>query len=253
MGSASGGALMGAVQDFTDFVTTSSHWWGERGIIHRSVEHMRLSGASVLAGGLIAIPPALVLGHGKRGGFLAQSIVNIGRAVPSFAILALLFPLALEYGFGLGFWPTFGALVLLAIPPMFTNTFVGVRGVDPSIVEASRGMGMGPGQVLFRVEAPIARPLIVTGVRIAAVQVVATATLGAFVGFNGLGSYINEGFRQQDDGKLLTGAVGVAILAFLTELFFSLVAGRATPWLASDRRPDVVVPEDVLTMKGISE
>ena len=244
---------MGAIQDFTTYVTTSSHWWGERGIIHRSIEHMRLSGAAILAGSVIAIPPALALGHGKRGGFLAQSIVNIGRAVPSFAILALLFPLALEYGFGLGFWPTFGALVLLAIPPMFTNSYVGVRGVDPSIVEAARGMGMGAGQVLFRVETPIARPLILTGIRIAALQVVATATLGAFVGFNGLGSFINEGFRQQDDGKLLTGAVGVAILAFLTELFFSLVARRATPWLASDRRPDVVVPEEVLTMKGIPE
>jgi len=244
---------MGAIQDFTTYVTTSSHWWGERGILHRTIEHMRLSVAAVVAGGVIAIPPALALGHGRRGGFLAQSIVNIGRAVPSFAILALLFPLSLQYGFGLGFWPTFGALVLLAIPPMFTNTYVGVRGVDPSIVEASRGMGMGRTQVLFRVETPIARPLIITGVRIAAVQVVATATLGAFVGFNALGSYINEGFRQQDDGKLLTGAVGVAILAFLTEVFFSLVARRATPWLASDRRPDVLVPEEVLTMKGISE
>ena len=244
---------MGAIQDVTDYVTTSSHWWGERGIVHRSIEHMRLSGASVLAGAAIAIPPALTLGHIRRGGLLAQSIVNIGRAVPSFAILALLFPLALQYGFGLGFWPTFGALVLLAIPPMFTNTYVGIRDVDPSIVEASRGMGMGPAQVLLRVETPIARPLMLTGVRIAAVQVVATATLGAFVGFNGLGSYINEGFRQQDDGKLLTGAVGVAILAFLTELFFSLVARRATPWLTPDRRPDVVVPEEVLTMKGIPE
>ncbi|HEV3225501.1 MAG TPA: ABC transporter permease [Acidimicrobiales bacterium] len=236
---------MGAVQDFTTYITTASHWWGERGILHRSLEHMRLSAASVFAAGAIAIPPALALGHGKRGGFLAQSIVNIGRAVPSFAILALLFPLALSYGFGLGFWPTFGALVFLAIPPMFTNTYVGVRGVDPSIVEASRGMGMGPAQVLFRVETPIARPLILTGVRIAAVQVVATATLGAFVGFNGLGSYIDEGFRQQDDGKLLTGAIGVAVLAFLTELVFSLVVRRATPWLAPSRVPDVVPPEQV--------
>ena len=247
---------MGAIQDFTNYVTESSNWWGERGIVHRSVEHMRLSGAAVLAGAAIAIPPAMVLGHVKRGGFLAQSIVNIGRAIPSFAILALLFPLALQYGFGLGFWPTFGALVLLAIPPMFTNTYVGIRDVDPSIVEASRGMGMGAGQVLLRVETPIAGPLLVTGVRIAALQVVATATLGAFVGFNGLGSYINEGFRQQDDGKLLTGAVGVAILAFLTELLFSLVARRATPWLAPNRRPevsDVVLPEEVLTTKGIPE
>jgi osmoprotectant transport system permease protein len=202
---------------------------------------MRLSVTAVVAAAFVAIPPALALGHGRRGGLAAQSIVNIGRAVPSFAILVLLFPLSLQYGFGLGFWPTFGALFLLAIPPMFTNTYAGVRGVDPSIVEASRGMGMRPRQVLLRVESPIARPLILTGIRIAAVQVVATATLGAFVGFNGLGSYINEGFRQQDDGKLLTGAVCVAVLAILTELVFSLVERRATPWLAPHDLPDAVL------------
>lgn len=243
---------MGAVQDFTDYVTTSANWWGERGIVHRSIEHMRLSVAAVTAGAVIAIPLGLVFGHLKKGGFIVQSVVNVGRAIPSFAILALVFPLSLSYGFGLGFWPTFVALVPLAIPPMFTNTYVGVRGVDPSIVEASRGMGMGPAQVLLRVETPIARPLIITGVRVAALQVVATATLGAFVGFNGLGSFINEGFRQLDDGKLLTGAVAVAVLAFLTELLFSLIARRATPWLTPATRADVVSP-DVVPTKGINE
>jgi len=250
--STAGGPLMGAVQDLTDYVTTSSNWWGERGIIHRSVEHMRLSVAAVAAGAVIAVPLGLLFGHLKKGGFIVQSVVNIGRAIPSFAILALVFPLSLSYGFGLGFWPTFAALVPLAIPPMFTNTYVGVRDVDPSIVEASRGMGMGPAQVLLRVEAPIARPLILTGVRVAALQVVATATLGAFVGFNGLGSFINEGFRQLDDGKLLTGAIAVALLAFLTELSFSLVARRATPWLTPATRADVVSPAVVPT-KGINE
>jgi osmoprotectant transport system permease protein len=214
---------------------------------------MRLSGAAVFAGAAIAVPPALFFGHVKRGGFLAQSIVNIGRAVPSFAILVLLFPLSLQYGFGLGFWPTFVALMLLAIPPMFTNAYVGVRDVDPSIVEASRGMGMGGGQVLLRVETPIARPLILTGLRLAAVQVVATATLGAFVGFNGLGSFIYEGFSQQDDGKLLTGAVGVALLAILTELVFSVIVRRATPWLQPGRIPDLLLPNDVFPMKGINQ
>jgi osmoprotectant transport system permease protein len=252
VGAAEGGALMGAVQDFTDFVTTSSNWWGERGIVHRSIEHMRLSVTSVLAAAAIALPAGVYFGHVKRGGLIAQSLVNIGRAIPSFAIVVLLFPLSLQYGFGLGFWPTFAALVLLAIPPMFTNTYVGVRDVDPSIVEASRGMGMGGRQVLLQVETPIARPLILTGVRLASVQVVATATLGAFVGFNGLGSYIYEGFAQQDDGKLLTGAVSVALLAIVTELIFSIVARRATPWLLPSRNPDVV-PLDVLSTKGITQ
>lgn len=233
---------MGAFQDFTDFVSTSSNWWGDRGIIHRSVEHMRLSAASVLAASAIATPAAMFFGHVKRGGLAAQSIVNIGRAIPSFALLAFLFPLSLQYGFGLGFWPTLVALVLLAIPPMFTNAYVGVRDVDPAIVEASRGMGMGERQVLLRVETPIALPLIITGIRLASVQVVATATLGGLFGFNGLGSYIFEGFAQQDDGKLLTGAVSVAILAIATELAFSLIVRRATPWLAPTRDLDLVPP-----------
>ena len=133
---------------------------------------------------------------------------------------------------------------------MFTNAYVGVRDVDPAIVEASRGMGMGERQVLLRVETPIALPLIITGVRIAAVQVVATATLGGLFGFNALGSYIFEGFAQQDDGKLYTGAVGVALLAILTELAFSLVAPRATPWLSQSRVSDVA-PLDVPPRKEV--
>jgi osmoprotectant transport system permease protein len=246
MGASTGGALMGAFQDFTDFVSTSSNWWGDRGILHRSFEHMRLSGASVLAAGAIATPAAMFFGHVKRGGLAAQSIVNIGRAIPSFALLAFLFPLSLRYGFGLGFWPTLVALVLLAIPPMFTNAYVGIRDVDAAIVEASRGMGMGERQVLLRVETPIALPLIITGIRLASVQVVATATLGGLFGFNGLGSYIFEGFAQQNDGKLLTGAIGVALLAIATELLFSLIMRRATPWLSPkhdlDLQPPVPVP-----------
>ena len=241
---------MGAIQDFANYAADSSHWWGNRGILHRSVEHMRLSVSAIVVAAAFAIPAAMFFGHHKRGGLAAQSIVNIGRAIPSFALLAFLFPLSLQFGFGLGFWPTLVALVLLAIPPMFTNAYVGVRDVDPAIMEASRGMGMGEGQVLLRVETPIAMPLILTGVRIAAVQVVATATLGGLFGFNGLGSYIFEGFAQQDDGKLYTGAVGVAVLSFFTELAFSLVAPRATPWLRRDRRLDVA-PLDVPPRKEV--
>jgi len=240
---------VGAVQDFANFVSDSSHWWGQRGIIHRSIEHMRLSLASVFVAGAIAVPFAVFLGHVRKGGLAAQAIVNIGRAIPSFALLALLFPLSLQYGFGLGFWPSLAALVLLAIPPMFTNSYIGVRDVDPSIVEASRGMGLRGRQVLRKVEVPIAMPLIMTGVRIALVQVIATATLAGLFGFNGLGSYIFEGFAQQDDGKLLTGAVAVAVLAILTEIVFSLLSPRATPW--TKRRRDRFVDNDgVLPMKG---
>jgi osmoprotectant transport system permease protein len=182
------------------------------------------------AAAAVAMPPALWLGHVRRGGAVASAVVNVGRAVPSFAIIALALPLSLRYGFGLGFWPTLVALVALALPPIFTNTYAGVTVIDPAVVDAARGMGMRGGEVLWRVEVPNALPLVLTGLRIAAVQVVATATLGAYVGFGGLGAFINEGFRQQDDGKLLTGAVLVALLAIATELLFGVGQRLLTPW-----------------------
>jgi osmoprotectant transport system permease protein len=218
------------VRAFLDYVTTASHWGGTRGIGHRTIEHLRLSISATAVAACIALPVAAWLGHVRRGGFAAQSVVNIGRAIPSLAILALLFPLSLQYGFGLGFWPTFAALVILAVPPMFTNAYAGVRSVDPAVVDASLGMGMRPVEVLLRVEVPSALALILTGVRIAALQVIATATLGAYVGFNGLGSFINEGFRQRDDAKLLTGAVAVALCALSVDLMFGVVARRVMPW-----------------------
>ncbi len=223
------------MRDFWNYVTTSANWSGTRGIGHRTTEHLRLSFSATAAAAVIALPIATWLGHVRRGGFAAQSVVNIGRAIPSLAVLALLFPLSLQYGFGLGFWPTFAALVILAVPPIFTNAYAGVRSVDPSVVEASLGMGMKPSELLLRVEVPGALGLILTGVRIAALQVIATATLGAYVGFNGLGSFINEGFSQRDDAKLLTGALTVAVCALTVDLIFGVAARRAMPWSKGTR------------------
>ncbi len=220
------------IRAFTDYVTTAAHWWGSSGILHRSSEHLRLSALAVVVAAMVALPPAVVLAHLRRGGLFVQSVVNIGRAVPSLAILALLFPLSLRWGWGLGFWPTFAALVILAVPPMFTNAYAGIRSVDPWIVDASRGMGMRPREVLTRVEIPSGLVLILAGVRIATLQVIATATLGTYVGFNGLGSFINEGFLQRDDAKLLTGAVAVAACALVVDLLFGVIARRSMPWRA---------------------
>jgi osmoprotectant transport system permease protein len=221
---------MEALGAFWDFLTTAENWWGNRGIALRVWDHLRLSGFSLLLAAVIALPPAVALGHVKRGGVAAVWIVNIGRAVPSFALIVLIFPFSLRYGFGLGFWPTAFALVLLAIPPIFTNAFTGVRDVDAGTVEAARGMGMKAGEVVRRVEVPAALPLIVTGIRVSAVQVVATATLGAYVGYGGLGAFIVEGFATQDDGKLLAGAILVAVLSLLVELVFGMVQRALTPW-----------------------
>jgi osmoprotectant transport system permease protein len=229
---------MSAVTELVDYMTTRANWEGANGIPTLLAQHVRLSVVSVAVAAAIAVPFGVVLGHVHRGGFVAVSIVNIGRAIPTFAIIALLFPLSLQYQWELGFGPTAVALVLLAIPPIFTNTYTGIRDVDAGVVESARAMGMRPRQLVLRVEVPNALPLILTGLRVSAVQVVATATLSALVGYGSLGSLIINGFSQQDDGKLLTGAVLVALLAILTELAFGVIERRVAPWLnRRDRRP----------------
>lgn len=230
---------MRTLGEFLEYLTTADNWWGRNGIGNRLVAHVRISAIAVAVALALSVPPALWLGHRRRGGVAAVAVVNIGRAVPSFAIIGLALIFSLRWGFGFGFWPTLVALVALALPPIFTNTYAGVVGVDPAVVQAARGMGMTDGEVLRRVELPNALPLLITGVRLSAVQVVATATLGAYVGFGCLGSFINEGFRQRDFDVLLTGAVLVAALAVLTELAFTLLQRWLAPWLSNkkgDRR-----------------
>ncbi|HEX5613845.1 MAG TPA: ABC transporter permease [Acidimicrobiia bacterium] len=221
---------MDAFGDFWTYVTTSDSWWGPNGIANLTWAHVRLAFWSTFAAAVLALPPAIVLGHLHRGGLVAVSLVNLGRAIPSFGVIALVLPFSIEWGFGLGYWPTFVALVLLGVPPIFTNTYTGVRGVDPGIVESARGMGMTSREVVLGVEVPSAMPLIITGVRISAVQIVATATLGALVGFQCLGTLVVQGIAQFDDGKLVTGAVLVALLAILVEVALGLVQRRVTPW-----------------------
>jgi osmoprotectant transport system permease protein len=161
----------------------------------------------------VALPVGIILGHLDRGGALAINLANVGRAIPSFAILVLATQIV-----GIGATPAFCALVALAAPPMVTNSFVGVREVDREVRESARGMGMTGRQVLARVELPIAMPLIMAGLRTAAVQVVATATLAALVAWGGLGRYIVDGLAQRDFVQLFAGAVLVAAVSVLTEL-----------------------------------
>jgi osmoprotectant transport system permease protein len=228
---------MSAFGEMVDYVTTGANWEGANGIPNAIAEHVRLSVFAVAVAAAIAVPVGVVLGHVRRGGFVAASIVNIGRAVPTIAIIAILNPISLRFHVELGFWPTAIALMLLAIPPIFTNTYTGVRDVDPSVVESARAMGLQARDVVRRVEVPSALPLIITGLRVSAVQVVATATLSALVGYGGLGGLIIRGVAQQDDGKLLTGAVLVAVLAILTELAFGVLERRSAPWLNRRDRP----------------
>jgi osmoprotectant transport system permease protein len=218
------------IQDALDYLTDSDSWWGRNGLVNLTWNHVRLSFTAVLAAMIAAIPPALYLGHHRRGGFLAITLVNLSRALPTFAVIAFVFPLSLQYGFGLGFWPTFVALFLLALPPIFVNAYTGVSEIDPDVVEAARAMGMRNREVLRRVELPAAMPLLVTGVRVSAVQVVATTTLGALVGFRCLGTPILQAIATRNDGQLIVAALLVALLSLLTEATFGFGGRRLTPW-----------------------
>jgi osmoprotectant transport system permease protein len=189
----------------------------------RLLEHITLAGLTIVVGVAVALPLGLVIGHTGRGALLAVNLANLGRAIPSYALLLVLFPL-----FGLGFATAFPALLLLTLPPILTNTYIGIREVDRDMVDAGRGMGMGSLQILSRVEVPIALPFIVAGIRTAAVQVVATATLAALVAGGGLGRYIVDGFALQDDGQLLAGGLLVAGLAIATERLLATVERRVT-------------------------
>jgi len=210
-----------------EWFTTSEHWRGDFGVPHRLTEHALMSTAAVLAAVIIGLPLGIWLGHRGRGGALAINLTNVGRAVPSLAILALT-----QQAIGLRGWPGFGArpafvaLVALAVPPLVTNAYVGMRGVDRDVVEAARGMGMTGGELLWRVEVPIALPLILAGLRTASVQVVATATLAAVTAWGGLGRFIVDGFGQQDDAQIVAGALLVGLLALVTELGLAAVQRR---------------------------
>jgi osmoprotectant transport system permease protein len=204
------------------WLTDPAHWAGSDGIPNRLAEHLLISIVTTVAAVLIALPVGLLFGHAGRGGFVAINLANLGRAMPSLALLALMLPVALSLKLGLGFWPTFIALVPLGIPPVLTNSYVAVREVDRDVVEAARGMGLRERQVLSQVELPIAAPLIIAGVRNSAVAIVATATLGALVAGGGLGRYIVDGLARQEYPRLFVGALLVALLSILVELAFGV-------------------------------
>ena len=225
--------------DVAAWFADPSNWTGTSGILNRLREHVQITLAATAVSTVLAVPPALWLGHRRIGGTVVVAAVNIGRAIPSFAIVVLFLPISIQLGLGLGFWPTFLALVFLAVPPMFTNAYTGVAGIDPDLVEASRGMGMTDGGILMKVELPLASPIIVAAVRVAAVQVVATATLGALVGWGGLGRFIVDGFATRDNVEVFAGALLVATLAILTELVLGAIERRIVPSTISDRSATV--------------
>ncbi|MEV7519537.1 ABC transporter permease [Streptomyces sp. NPDC091371] len=205
---------MGVAGGAWDWLADGANWSGESGVWHRLAEHVWVSGIALAVACAVALPVGLWLGHLGKGGALAVNVSNVGRAVPVFAVLALFMVSPLRNA---GYLPTIAALVLFAVPPLLTNAYVGVREVDRAVVEAARGMGMSGPQLFFRVELPLARRLVLTGLRSGAVQVVATATIAAMVGQGGLGRIITAGFNTYNTAQVVAGALLVAALALLVE------------------------------------
>ena len=186
--------------------------------------HLTLSLSALMISVLIGVPLGIWISRQARAAELAINAFSALRLVPSLAILFL----ALPY-LGTGFRPALFALTVLAVPPVLINTYAGIRNVDRAVVEAASGMGMEPAQVLRQIELPIALPAIIAGIRTTAVEVIASATLAAFIGGGGLGDFITRGYALYDPRILLVGAVPVAALALLSEAALAGLQRRFDP------------------------
>jgi osmoprotectant transport system permease protein len=207
----------------------ATSWTGPTGILVSLADTSRLTIAVVLTAVVLAVPSAAILAHLGRARVLSVWLVNIARAVPTFALAALLVPISLRAGYGFEPWPIFVALTLMALPPIYLGTYTAVAAVDRATVDAARAMGLRPVEVLVRVELPLALNVVFTGIRVAAVQVVATEPIRAFLGGDGLGRYVRDGLGQRNDTLLLGGAALVASLAGLTAALMRLLQRTLEP------------------------
>jgi osmoprotectant transport system permease protein len=207
--------LVDQINQAWDWLTASAHWSGGDGIPHRLLEHLGYSALALAIAALIALPLGALVGHTGRGGFIVVSFANLARAVPTLGLLLLVVTVT-----SIGLTPVIVPLIALATPPILVNTFEGIRSVDADIKDAAKGMGMkGPG-VLLKAEVPVAMPLILLGLRTAAIQVVATATIAAYAGIGGLGRYIVDGLSRKDYPSVVGGSVLVVLLAVAVQLLF---------------------------------
>lgn len=220
--------------DTWDYLVDPASWQGNRGLLRLMLQQLLLSFTALGLAVGVGLPVALWLGHLGRGGFLAINISNIGRAIPTFALLALLvtadWPGVQSFGpYGRAGLATLIALTLFALPPIITNGYVAIREVDADVRQAADGMGMTGAQKFFRVELPLGLPLIISGVRLALVQVWATATIAALVAGPGLGRVITDGFFRSNYAKGIAGAVVVAVVALVLELLAATAQRMADP------------------------
>ncbi len=216
---------MSLIEWFSD----PANWSGANGIPARLAEQLVITGFAVLIAAAIALPVGIITGHVGRWSSLVTSVANLGRAIPTFALLLLLAAVG-----GVGVSAAIVALALFAIPPILTNANVAIVGVDSQVRTAGRAMGFTGGQLLWRVELPLAMPLIFAGLRTATVQVTATATLAALVGGGGFGRYILDGFALQNTTLVLAGVVLVATLTITMEFVLALTQAVVTHRIGRD-------------------
>ena len=202
------------------YLFDGANWSGGSGFLVRLAQHFGYSVETLLIAAAIGLPLGLYTGHTGRGAALISMLGNASRALPTLGLLVIF-----AFLFGVGLKAAVIPLVFLALPSILVNTYVGIQGVDRSLVDSARGMGLRPNQVLWTVEVPVALPLVVLGLRTAALQVVSTATIAAFVGLGGLGRYIIDGQATRDYAQLGAGAIMVAAFAIVTEAAF-LIAQR---------------------------
>lgn len=225
---------MNLLADTWAYLTDPTHWSGPDGMGALLAQQLLLTVTALLVAVVLGLPLGLWLGHLGRGGFWAINVSNVGRAVPTFALLALLvvadWPGTATFGpYGRAGLATLIALALFALPPIITQAYVSVREVPGDLTEAARGMGMTGGQLFWQVELPLAAPLAVSGVRLALVQVWATATIAAMVAGPGLGNVITAGFYRSDYARGIAGAVVVAAVALVLEWLAAAVQRRVDP------------------------
>ena len=205
---------------FFDWFLDGDTWRGRNGIIASAKDTIVLCAAVTLVAVAVSVPIAALLAHLRKAEVSSTWLVSISRSIPTFAIAALLVPWSLERGWGFEPWPIFIALLLLALVPIYLNTYTAIRQVPTGTVDAARALGYTEGSVLTRVEFALSSSLIISGIRVAAIQVVATEPIRAFLGGDGLGRYVRDGFGQNNNTLVIGGIVLIGGLAALTGLIF---------------------------------
>ena len=205
------------------WLTDSSNWSGASGIPARIGEHLLITAIVVGLAAAIAVPVGVLVGHTRRGAAAVGAVTGAARSIPTLGLLTV-FGLA----FGIGLKAPVLALVILAIPSLLAGTYAGIQAIDPAIPSAAKAVGMSPAQVIGKVEIPIALPVIVGGIRAAVLQVIATATLAAYISDTGLGRYLFSGLKSRDYTQMLGGAFVVILLALLMEVILASLQRAAT-------------------------